>query len=66
MTNDEIIMNKLESIQRGVIAIQEYLEDTQLTEEDLVALGDAEEEYCEGETISSDDLKKEIGLDVQN
>jgi hypothetical protein len=64
MTNEELIVSKLDNIQRRIIAIQEYIEDTQLTEDDLIALDEAEEEHRQEKTISHERLKKELSLDV--
>lgn len=50
MTNDEVIISKLDSIQKRVIAIQEYIEDTQLTEDDLKSLDEADEDFKKGRT----------------
>ena len=55
-------MERLEKLQIQVNKLQEDFEDTQLTEDDLEALKLAEEEYKRGETISLEELEKELGM----
>ena len=59
-TNTKEVMIRLAKLQAEMNCIREYLEDIELTEEDIKALEDAEKEYKEGKTISFENLKKEL------
>ncbi len=59
--NPNEIMVKLARIQADMDFVREHIEDITLTEDDLEAMREAEEEYKERKTISLEDLKKEIG-----
>lgn len=60
--NPQEIMEKLAKLQEDVNFIKEYIEDVTLTSDDIEALEIAEQEFKEGKTISSDELKKELEL----
>jgi len=62
--NPQEIMNKLIKIQSDVDFIKKNMVDIDciLTEEDREALRLADQEFKEGKTISSEKLKKELGL----
>ena len=61
---NKTVLEKLESIQSELDFIKEHMVDvdTIMTEEDKKALAEAREEFENGETISHEDLKKELGL----
>jgi len=61
---NKTVLEKLESIQSELDFIKEHMVDvdTIMTEEDKKALAQAREEFENGETISHEDLKKELGL----
>lgn len=56
------IMSKLEKLQAQVNKLQEDFEDSVLSQDDIESLKLAEEEYKNGNTISHEELKKELGL----
>ena len=62
--NPQEIMNKLIKIQSDVDFIKKNMVDIDciLTEEDREALRLADQEFKEGKTISTEKLKKELGL----
>ena len=64
--NTQEIVERLNKLQEQVDRLQEEFEDTQLSEDDLKHLKLAEEEYKNGETISHEELKKELGIWVLN
>ena len=59
----EEILRRLAKIEARVdIIVEHVVDDSILTEEDLMAVKEAEEEYKQGKTISHEQLKKELGL----
>ena len=62
MENTSLVMNELTSIKNCMQVIQEKIEDISLSGDDLISTQKAEQEFAEGKTTSSENLKKEIGL----
>ncbi len=60
--NPQEMMSMIVKLQAQVNKLQEEFEDNQLTTEDIEALEQAEKEYQNGETISHEELKKELEL----
>lgn len=62
--NPNEIMERLVKLQADIDFIKSNIinSDCILDEEDIEALKKAEEEYKNGETISHEELKKELGL----
>ncbi|MEK6823464.1 MAG: hypothetical protein AABY06_00355 [Nanoarchaeota archaeon] len=58
--NAKEIITKLSRIQADMNYVKEHIEDITLTEDDLEAIREAENEYKEGKTISLENLKKEL------
>ena len=60
----EEILKRLSKIEARVnIIVERVIEDDKvLTEDDILAIKEAEEEYKGGKTISHEQLKKELGL----
>ena len=58
--NAKEIITKLARIQADMNYVKEHIEDITLTEDDLEAIREAENEYKEGKTISLENLKKEL------
>jgi hypothetical protein len=56
------MLSMIVKLQEQVNKLQEDFEDTQLSEDDIEALKKAEEEYKNGETISLEELEKELGI----
>ena len=56
------IVERLNRLQVQVDKLQADFEDTQFSQEDLVDLKKAEEEYKNGETISLEELEKEFEM----
>ncbi len=58
--NAKEIITKLARIQADMEYVKEHIEDITLTDDDLEAIREAENEYKEGKTISLENLKKEL------
>lgn len=59
----EEILKRLAKIEARVdIIVEHVVDDSILTEDDLLAIREAEAEYKEGKTLSHEKLKKELGL----
>ncbi len=56
------ILNKLESMERSIHQIFEYIEDSKLTAEERKLLQESLTQEKEGKLISHKDLKKKLGL----
>jgi hypothetical protein len=63
---EEISLRKvsedLEFLKKAVIAIQEYIEDIHLTDDEEELLDEYLKDKREGKLISHEDLKAELGL----
>jgi len=59
---DEILKRLAKIEARVDIIVEHVADDSVLTEDDLMAIKEAEEEYKQGKTISHEQLKKELGL----
>ena len=64
MREEQLIIQKLEKIEKQVEDIREHMVDidTILDQEDFQAIEEAEKEFREGKTISLEQLKKELGF----
>ena len=64
MESEQLILEKLEKIEKQVEDIREHMVDidTILDQEDFQAIEEAEKEFREGKTISLEQLKKELGF----
>lgn len=64
MKSEQIILQKLEKIERDVEEIKEHMVnvDTILDQEDMIAIEEAERDLKEGKTITLEQLKKEMDL----
>ena len=62
MDNEKLILNKLDLIKAELDYIKEHIVDVTLTEDDLVSLKEAEEDFKNRKTISHGKLKKELSL----
>ena len=66
MKIEQLILKKLEKVEKDIEEIKAHMIDIDsiVTEEDKEALARARKEFEKGETISFEELKKELGLDV--
>ena len=55
----ELIMEKIDHIQKELNEVREYIEDMELSEDDIKALQEGLEEHRKGQTISLERLEKE-------
>ena len=62
MGNEELIINKLDSLKQEIDFVKEHIIDVTLTQDDISSLNEAEKEFKEGKTTSLKDLKKELGV----
>lgn len=60
--NANDIIARLVRLQASIDYVKERIDDSNLTEDDLISLKDAEKEYKEGKTTSLKNLKKELGI----
>ncbi len=60
----QLLLEKMEEIKKGIDFIKEYMvdADTLLSPEEAILLHQAREEEKRGETISLEQLKKELDL----
>ena len=58
--NPQEIMAKLAQLQSDMNFVKEYIEDITLTNDDIEALENAEQEFKEGKTVSLEELEKEL------
>ena len=54
------IITRLTKLQEDINFLREHIDDITLTEEDIIALKEAEKDYREGRTISLEDLRNEL------
>ena len=59
-TNIQEIIIILAKLQEDINFLREHIDDITLTEEDIIALKEAEKDYREGRTISLEDLRNEL------
>ena len=63
MNSEAKILEKLEEIKAEVDYIKERLDDDSiLTEDDKIAISEAEKDRAGGKLISHEELKKQLGL----
>lgn len=60
--SNQEMLSMILKLQERVDKLQQDFEDDQLSADDIEALKKAEEEYKNGETISLEDLEKELGM----
>ena len=58
--NMQEIITRLTKLQEDINFLREHIDDITLTEEDIIALKEAEKDYREGRTISLEDLRNEL------
>jgi hypothetical protein len=61
-TFEKQILEKLDSVERSIHQIFEYIEDSKLTAEERKLLQESLTQEKEGKLISHKDLKKKLGL----
>ncbi len=64
MTKDQLILEKLEKIEKNIEEIKEHMidQDSILTEDDYEALLEYRKQKAEGKLISHKELKKELSI----
>ncbi len=65
MENDSLVLTELALIRKAIGVIQEKIEDITLSGDDLISIQDYKREKENGELFSEEQVKKELGLDVQ-
>jgi len=56
------LMLQLVRLQKDMDYVREHIEDARLTEDDWLSIESAEVDYKNGKTVSSEKLKKELGI----